>query len=324
MLIDRANWPEHRPWVLLAVASAVGGGVVYALDAQASGRWPGGGSRSGFALGVAGGLIIIFEMLLLVRKKLRAWRLGRTKVWMAAHLWLGLLTVPFLVLHSGFHWWGGALSGVLMVLFLVVILSGLWGLALQQFLPSRILAEVPAETIHSQVPYLLNQYHEEAGRLVAATCGLDEAPGGPLSGTGPGEKSVPGFLVVGVMRSAGRVQGKALQTRLAPIVVPGSEPLLQFFETTVSPFLRARRAAGFPLFAAQRAAAMFRDLKTQLDPAAHAVVDELETLCDQRRQLDHQLRLHSWLHSWLLVHLPLSTALFILMIVHIFVALKYF
>src|SRR4051794_34216565 len=105
MLIDRVNWREHRPWVLLAAIAAVVACVLSALDARALGRWAGGGSRSGFAFGVLGGLIIVFEMLLVVRKKLRALRLGRTKVWMAAHIWLGLLTVPLIVLHSGFHWW---------------------------------------------------------------------------------------------------------------------------------------------------------------------------------------------------------------------------
>ena len=69
---------------------------------------------------------------------------------------------------------------------------------------------------------------------------------------------------------------------------------------------------------------MFRELRSFVDPAAHPVVDTIESLCDQRRQLARQARLHTWLHGWLIVHLPLSVALFVLMIAHIFYALKYF
>jgi hypothetical protein len=60
-----------------------------------------------------------------------------------------------------------------------------------------------------------------------------------------------------------------------------------------------------------------------VDPAAYETLDTLESLCDQRRQLDRQKQMHFWLHSWLAVHLPLSVALTILMIVHAWVAVKY-
>ena len=64
-------------------------------------------------------------------------------------------------------------------------------------------------------------------------------------------------------------------------------------------------------------------LEARLDPAAHPAVDEIEDLCSQRRQFDLEARLHHWLHGWLLVHAPLSIMLFILLLVHIYVACKY-
>jgi hypothetical protein len=103
-----------------------------------------------------------------------------------------------------------------------------------------------------------------------------------------------------------------------------AEPLLVFFDQHVVPFFEAKKLGRQPLGSSKRAAAMFRELKSFVDPAAHSVVDTLESLCDQRRQLARQARLHNWLHGWLMVHLPLSVALFVLMIVHIFYALKYF
>jgi hypothetical protein len=58
-------------------------------------------------------------------------------------------------------------------------------------------------------------------------------------------------------------------------------------------------------------------------PEAHPAVGALRDLCEQRRQLHAQARLHFWLHNWLWVHLPLSVALVVLMGIHIYVTLRY-
>src|SRR5207249_1598623 len=125
----------------------------YFVESSRSTQWPGGSSLPGFVFGVLGGLIILFEVLLWWRKRVRVWRIGRAQAWMRAHIWLGLLCVPLLIYHSGFRL-GGILSTVLMVLLLVVVASGIWGLVLQQILPRRMLDDVPAETIYSQIDYL--------------------------------------------------------------------------------------------------------------------------------------------------------------------------
>jgi hypothetical protein len=240
---------------------------------------------------------------------------------MKAHIWLGLSCVPFLVLHSGFRWWNLALSGILMGVFFIVIASGVWGLVLQQILPTLMLEQVPAETIRSQIDRILGQLLGEARRLVRATCGQ---PGGQSMGDLTMGTDDQTFLVIGAVRTAGRVQGKVLQTRTQAMMVVNSEPLLLFFEEHVVPFFESKRISRSPLGSSKRAAVMFRELKSFLDPAAHGVVDTLEGLCDQRRQLAWQARLHTWLHVWLSVHLPLSVALLVLMIAHVFYALKYF
>ena len=53
------------------------------------------------------------------------------------------------------------------------------------------------------------------------------------------------------------------------------------------------------------------------------LASERRDLCESRRQLGEQERIHRWLHNWLYVHLPLSLALVILMFVHVWVALKF-
>jgi hypothetical protein len=67
---------------------------------------------------------------------------------------------------------------------------------------------------------------------------------------------------------------------------------------------------------------LFNRLRMNISQKYHPEITGLEKLADYRRSLDRQATLNWWLHSWLYVHLSLSVAMFVLMIVHIFVAFK--
>lgn len=323
MLLFRGNWPLHRRWVVFVLLAAAGAAAWFVLAGLDQHAWPGGSSLPGFTFGVVGGLIILFEMLLWWKKKVRVWRIGRAQAWMRAHIWLGLLCVPLLIFHSGFRL-GGTLSTVLMAFLVVVVASGIWGLALQQTLPRHLLDDVPAETIYSQIPALTGLLAAEAEHLVLATCGpVAGAAPPPLTMPDPSGVTAGAHVVIGAVRTVGRVQGKVLETRAVAMPVPDSEPLRAFYRSTVAPFLQNGSSARSPLRIPNRAAAMFQDLRTKVAPAAHPAVAALEGLCDQRRQWDHQRRVHFWLHSWLWIHFPLSVALLMLMFLHVWVALRY-
>src|SRR5581483_748112 len=228
---------------------------------------PGGSSLPGFTFGVVGGLIMLFEFLLWPRKKVRVWRIGRAQAWLRAHIWLGFLLIPLIVYHSGFRL-GGWLSTVLMILFALVIASGILGLAFQQVLPRRMLDEVPAETIYSQIGRISRFFRRDAAQLVRATCGPgedDDLDEDVEERTEEGSS----FVTIGAVRSAGRVQGKVLLTKVPAAPVPNSEPLRVFFRESVSPYLLQGAKSGMPLRYPNRSAVMFRDLRTKLDPAAH-------------------------------------------------------
>jgi hypothetical protein len=325
LIFDRENWPDHRFWCLTTVVATVAAVIFYATYGFESGswRWPGGGSPPGFTCGVLGGGIILIEMLLWPRKSfLRGWRLGRTKWWLTAHIWLGMLTLPLLLLHGGFHFnlANSTLAAVLMWLLVLVVGSGMFGVVVQHVVPRLMLGRVPAETIYSQIHHVLDQYRAEAERLVGVTCGRSPGQAG-----GSGERSGGGsFLSMETLRQVGRVQGKVVEVGVGAGYVPDSEPLLEFHRDQVDPYLRAKSGMGLPLGSPSRAASLFSALKMVLRPEAHPVVDRLADLCDQRRQFDLQSRLHHWLFTWLAVHVPLSVALLVLMVVHVFFALKYF
>ena len=57
--------------------------------------------------------------------------------------------------------------------------------------------------------------------------------------------------------------------------------------------------------------------------ANEEALGELADICEERRQLRVQSRLHAWLHGWLLVHAPLTVALLVLTLFHAVWALRY-
>ncbi|MEN9673658.1 MAG: hypothetical protein RL553_1923, partial [Planctomycetota bacterium] len=302
MLIRKSNFAEHYPWVLASLVVLALAVVWFIFASVGHAEWPSGSSLPGFTFGVIGGLICLFEFLIWPRKKLRSWRIGKVSTWMRAHIWLGLLAVPLLVLHTGFRW-GGPLSSTLMTLFLVVIASGVWGLVLQQFLPEKMLKEVPAETIFSQIDYVSELMAGEASRLVRTVCNI-------TSDSDDAEKFSDGsHMVVGAVRSTGAIQGRMVVTSSLLESVPDSKPLYDFFNEHIYGFLKNGEMAKSPLQNPARAHSMFNSLRTKLPPAAHEVVTVLEDLCNQRRQIIAQAKIQFWLHSWLWVHLPLSVAL---------------
>ncbi len=317
LVFDREAWPGQRIWAWASALTAVAATAwcVATAMSESPWRWPSGSSLPGFTLGVVGGAIIIFEMLLWPRKLLRGWRLGRTKCWMAGHLWLGWLCLPLLLLHGGFHFnpARSTLAAVLMWLLVLVVVSGIWGLVMQHLWPRRMLHELPAETIHGQIGHVLGQYREQARRVVEQTCGgLAE---------GSSEVAEP-MLVSASTRQSGSVQGKSVESIRIASSVAETEPLREFFDERIAPYLQ-ETASGSPLDSASRSAELFDELKRRIPVEAHPAVAVLADLCDQRRQFALQARWHRRLHAWLGVHFALSLALTLLMIAHIVLALKY-
>lgn len=320
MLIERRNLGPHVPWIVFFIAALIGSTGYYLFVSQDYSTWPSGSTGVGFTFGILGGGLIFFEFLLWPRKMVRSWRLGRAQVWMRAHIWLGLLTVPFILFHSGFRF-GGFLGTALMVLLFVVVASGVWGLVMQNYLPKVMLEQVPAETIYSQVDHIISVLVDEADQLVNLIAGRDEED--EIDEDIDIEATVRGFLVIGAVRKVDQVQGRVVQTYVPGSTVEGRETLRTFYHTLVRPYLLHGRKGSEKFVSPMQAATQFNELRSQVEASAHPAVDTLENACDQRRQFDFQRRLHFWLHNWLWLHLPLSIALIVLMFVHIWVALKF-
>jgi hypothetical protein len=68
---------------------------------------------------------------------------------------------------------------------------------------------------------------------------------------------------------------------------------------------------------------LFDRVRTLVPASLSDTVDGLADICEERRQLRVQARLHHVLHGWLLVHVPLTAALMVLSVVHAVLALRY-
>src|SRR4051812_22474707 len=294
MIVDRS----HRGWAM-ATAAILAAALVAYLSAAVTrvGTVGFGGTGTGLALGIAAILLMVFVTLLSLRKKFPIWRIGRTQTWMRGHLWFGALTLPFALMHAGFST-GHGLTSILMWLFVLVYVSGVYGAWLQHTMPRRMLREIPMETIYEQIGHVREQLVDEADRVVAGASGR-LAVAGPVAPSGAAELAT-------VMR----------------LDADPSAPLREFYVGEMRAFL-LRPSAAHPLADRGAAAARLETLRALVPATLHPAVTDLESICEEERQLLRQARMHQVLHAWLLVHVPLSFALMTLALVHAIAALKY-
>lgn len=318
MLIDRS----HKKWAvftLVALAAATGYYCLYKQQSENSPPMtgPSGGSWTGLTYGIIGFSLMIFCGLLGIRRKVRVWKIGKGQSWLRAHIWLGLLAFPLILFHAGMKF-GHGLSLWMMIFFTIVLVSGLVGVLLQNILPRTMLLRVQAETTFEQIPHVVNVLRNEADSMVASVCGA-------LGNEQPASEQLPGGASHAVMKKDGAVQGKVVKSKNKPVaLLEGAAPLKNFYLSEVQPFLHNDFKGESRLTVQRSAVALFAHTKTLIPAPLHETLKDLESVCEERRQLMLQVRLHYWLHIWEYIHVPLSYALLVMSAVHAVIAtLKY-
>ena len=320
----------QRGWALASLAFLAISAFAYVLYAFESPQGPRGGSAIGLMFGIIGFGLMIFAALLGARKRVPTWRIGRAQAWMRGHLWLGFLVLPMILFHGGFHF-GGTLTRVLMWLLIITVFSGVFGAALQHYIPRAMTSDVPLETIYDEIGRVRALLREEADRAVESICGNlglsktsndeDLRAGGFTSLRTIAASAVP--LRTSAAVSAGASAAVAAAPEIILLSEEESAPLRRFFLNEMRPFLERPKQRGQRLGEAAKASSAFAGLRTLLPSAAHVPLEDLEDICDEARQLTRQERLHRWLHGWLLLHIPLSLALILLGAIHAVMALRY-
>jgi len=311
VILDRS----HRSWAVASAAILAVSVVVYVPYALGPAR-PSGGSVLGLIYGSVGFGFMAVVTLLSLRKRFPIWRIGRTQTWMRAHLWLGALSFPLILLHAGFLF-GHGLTSVLMWLFLAVWTSGIFGAWLQHTAPRRLLRDVPMETIYDEIGHVRAQLLDEADTVVANACGKLEVIT-LVPGLSAGASTHGAALPAGALAKAG------LETVMRPVNSGADDtgPLREFYMTEMRSFVQAPSRA-HQLAETDRAAARFARLRPLVPAALHPAIQDLESVCEEERQLLRQEQVHGLLHGWLIVHVPLSFALMALALVHIVMALRF-
>src|SRR5687768_2832663 len=216
------NW-KHFPWFVFVILATIAASVLYVANFH-PGRLPAwlqlppaliqeptehhtvGGTPLGLWFGAISLAIFIFAALLSLRKKIPLWRVGTVQRWLRAHIWLTLLTIPLILLHSGFRL-GGPMTTLLMVLYAIVMVSGIYGLFLQHLMPRLMKERLPAETVFEQIPHIRTQLAAAAEKMrdsfkpappkkpdagaPAASASKTATAGAPVMASTKGELSTP-------------------------------------------------------------------------------------------------------------------------------------
>jgi len=264
-----------------------------------------GGTPLGLIFGSIAFGIFIFAGLLGLRKKIVLWRIGTVQLWLRAHVWLTLLTIPLVTLHTGFRL-GGPMTTLLVTLYAIVMGRGIYGLRLQHYLPRLMNERLSTETVSEQIPFIRAQLCEAAEKMRVRFA--------PIEARTTHLASTP--------RIAIKTATKAFEAAPLEAGDPASDAVLfDFIDRQVLPYLRAgdsnRRRLGNPRYSED----IFRNVKLRVAPEYSPHIEEIQAWCDQRRMLDVQTRLHHWLHGWLFIHVPLSYLLIFMTAWHAFVTL---
>src|SRR4028119_1945845 len=128
---------RHRRfrWLKVALLFSLTAAIVYgAADVQPRHN---GGSWLGYALGTIAALLMLWLTMLGLRK--RAMTRGRwsLKSWTSAHVYLGLSLIVVATLHTGFQF-GWNVHTLAYGLMMLVILSGIYGIAVYATLPKDL------------------------------------------------------------------------------------------------------------------------------------------------------------------------------------------
>jgi hypothetical protein len=284
----------HKHWIAFSAGAAVIAlAVWWWLDRSTPGGLTG-GSVAGLWYALLGSLLMLFAWLLSAVRHFPKWRLPPRKWWLKGHIWLGLLSGVLILCHSSFRF-GGPLEQALWAVFGLTLLTGAFGLAMQHIVPRLLTVRIPAEAPYEQIPHICAVMRRKGDALVQKIRGSAAAPG----------------LVMG-------------STLHMTFFLNTTTQLIDFYEAQVRPFFGDRYDRSSPLANPVQADAVFENLSGLAGTdELKELIEQFRILCQERRQLGEQERLYHWLHSWLLLHIPLSVLLFFLGAAHALVALYY-
>ena len=269
-------------WAIMLIAAS---SLLY--SSQGGVQPPNGGTWQGYVLGTVGALLIVWLALLGIRKRSYGSTVGTVPGWTSAHVYLGTALLVVATLHSAgqLGWNVHSLSYVLMF---IVIVSGFYG-------------------IHTYInyPQLMTANRTGASRadLFAELFELD-GRGRELAAKAPDEINVAVKSAIERTQIGGGIYAQLIGKDQSLFVSP---------DGSGKPESNRDQQPVIDLIA-DRVPRTSKVAETEL------LEELLEIFCRRQavlRRIAQDIRLHGRIRFWLLIHIPLTIALILSLIVHI-------
>ena len=257
------------------------------------GESPNGGTWQGYTLGIISAALILFLLWFGIRKR-QYYRTETPLVrWASAHVYLGISLPVVVSLHCGFQfgWNVHTLAYTLMVL---VVLSGFYGLYAYLVFPAAVTANrkgvtrkamiVAIAQLNETCLMLAEDLSAEAHHYV-----LQEVVETRLGGTLWQQITTGTALQI-------------LQSKLAGSLVVSEQAALGMESLSPEDFLRNYLR------------------KAQSTQEIHRIMELLKVLNERHTMVSrvrHDIRYHTFMKCWLLLHIPLACALLAAVLVHV-------
>jgi len=254
---------------------------------QGGSQPPNGGTWQGYVLGTLGALLIVWLAMLGVRKRQYSSAVGTVPAWTSAHVYLGTALLVVATLHSAgqLGWNVHSLSYVLMF---VVIVSGFYGIYTYINYPQAMMS---------------NRSNASRAEMFAELFELDNR-GRELAVRVPEDINVAVTSAIERTAIGGGIYSQLLGRDQSLFVPPG----------------------GSGKTASNRDQQPVIDVVAERVPRASKVAEAellealLEVFCRRQavlRRIALDIRLRGRIRFWLLIHVPLTIALLVALVVHI-------
>jgi len=255
---------------------------------------PNGGTWQGYTLGGIGGLLIVWLAFLGWRKRSYASNMGSVAGWTSAHVYLGTAVLIVATLHSAgqLGWNVHTLSYIFTV---VVILSGFFGIALYLMLPTKG-ATLRGGLSREQLFIELQDLSEQA-QTAAGKCSVDveRVVESALKGT-----RIGGGLFAQLSSSD--------RSQMVAIADGREKKVSNKDQNRVLSFLADR----LPNATRQSEIIPLRELLALMSRRQVVI-----------RRIVGDIRLHALMRLWLYIHVPVTAALIVTLLIHILVTFLY-
>ena len=258
---------------------------------------PNGGTVLGYTLGIVATAIILWLTWFGIRKRRYSSTQGTVQGWLSAHVYVGVALLFVALLHSGFQY-GANVHTLALVLMILVIASGLFGVFVYMKYPTR-LSQNRGGVNRSE---LFDELEDIDSRSKRVASELDA--------------QFQEVVASGIRRTqlGGSILGRLRGQDRSQIMLPSSSGGQQ-----ASVVANSGQEAVLDWLAEQQSRCS--------DASLAGTIAELSALLRNKRkllkQLGEDLRLQATLEIWLYIHVPLTVALLVALAVHIITVFIY-